>query len=661
MKTPDTDWFRAEQSYTDEAMGETTLPRLFLDSAARHGVADAQWYKGGVYDRSLTPEILDAPLADEYGAVSYDRMADIVRHLAAGFRELGVAAGDRVGIYADTRMEWAQSDLALLSAGAVVTTVYTESSAEQAQYLFDDPDATGVVCENETLLERVLAVEADLDLSFIVVMDDIEGYDEAPVDVHTLAEVHDQGVAAYDADEFASWVDATDPADLATLIYTSGTTGKPKGVRLTHANIHANVDQVRKRFAPRPDRDPDVPTLDADSRSLSFLPLAHVYERTAGHFAMFASGATVAYAESTDTIATDIQLVRPTSATSVPRVYERIFARMREQAGGSPVSERVFAWAVGVAREYARTDAPGIGLRVRHALADRLVYSTVQESLGGRLELFISGGGSLSKRLAELFEGMGLPIHEGYGLTETSPVVSTNPPEDLRPGTLGPLVVDTEGRLDETAVSEAQRERADGDVGELLVRGPNVTDGYHEQPEATEAAFTEAEDGGDPWFRTGDIIESTADGYLVYHDRLKELLVLDTGKNVAPAPIEDEFATSERVAQAMVVGDGRKFVAALLVPDFEALRRWAVREGLDLPEDPEQLVDDDRVREWIRADVEQVNESLAGHERIKEFRLVATEWTPDNDLLTPSMKLKRRNIRDRFANALEDIYGEADS
>jgi len=460
MIETDTEWFRAESTYSDPSIGETTIPRMFFDSVDRNGPRDAQWYKGGVYDRSLTPDVLPSAMTGEFAAVTYAEMADIVRSLAVGFRELGVERDDRVGIYADTRMEWAQSDLALLSAGATVTTVYTESSAEQTRYLLDDPDAVGVVCEDAALLDTLVGIEGDLDLEFIVVIDEYEGYEDRD-DILSLADVYERGSEAYDESSVEGWIDDQSMDELASLIYTSGTTGKPKGVKLTHRNFRANVNQVRRRFADRPDRD-DVPTLGPETRALSFLPLAHVYERTSGHFVMFASGATVAYAESTDTVADDLATVRPTSATSVPRIYERVFATMREQASGSDLSESIFEWAVDVAREYARSDSPGIGLRAKHALADRLVYSSVKETMGGNVEMFISGGGSLSQRLAELFEGMGLPIHEGYGLTETAPVVSTNPPDDLRSGTLGPPLADIEAKLDPSVVSDDQRANAEG-------------------------------------------------------------------------------------------------------------------------------------------------------------------------------------------------------
>ncbi|MEF8861029.1 MAG: long-chain fatty acid--CoA ligase [Haloarculaceae archaeon] len=651
MSSETTGWREAEAAYTDEVIGDDTIPRLFEAAAGRHADLEAQWYKGGVYERSLADGVVPPAPPDQYAALTYGEMRDVVRNLAAGFRELGVASGDRVGILADTRMEWAQSDLALLAAGAVVTTVYTESSRSQVEYLLSDPEADGVVVENAELLERVLDVEDGLDLAFVVVLDEFGGHDDRD-DVYSLAEVHGLGAEAFDLEHYESWLDERGSDDLASLIYTSGTTGKPKGVMLTHRNFRANVNQCRKRFAPRPDRDPDVPSIDESDRSLSFLPLAHVFERLAGHYLMFATGATVAYAESSDTVAEDIGLVRPTVATSVPRVYQRIYDSMREQASESGFKSRVFQWAVGVGRRYATTDRPGPLLRAKYGLADRLVFSTVKEQMGGNVEFFVSGGGSLSKRLAELFDGMGLPILEGYGLTEASPVVSTNPPEDIRAGTLGPPLHGIETKIDGDAITEDQRESASGTIGELLVKGPNVTQGYWNRPDATEGAFTE-----DGWFRTGDIIERTEDGYLVYHDRLKGILVLDTGKNVAPGPIEDEFATSDRVDQIMVMGDDEKFVSALCVPNFEGVERWAERNDVDLPEDPAAICENEAVQRWIDEEIIEVNEEFSKHERIKQFRLVPDEWTPENDLLTPSLKLKRRNILARYEEQVREIYG----
>ena len=666
---PDGEWWAAERDHDDDVVGTDTLAEMFDGAVERYGDASAQRYKGGVYDRSLTDGIVPAAPPGEYADLSYAEMGAIVRNLAAGFRDLGVEPGDRVGIFADTRMEWALADFALLAAGAVVTTVYTDSSPRQVRYLLDDPGATGVVAGSADLLEQVREVEDDLDLSFSVVMDEFDGGDAsddansgqpgsngaaAGTETLTLGDLHDRGEAVFDADAYRGWLAEREPDDLASIIYTSGTTGQPKGVRLTHRNFRANVTQCRKRMGPRPDKGPDVPVLDENSKTISFLPLAHVFERLSGHFLMFASGATVGYAESPDTLPEDLGLLAPTTGASVPRVYERIFDNMREQASGSALTERIFEWSVGVAKAYARSDDPGAVLGAKRAVADRLVYSAVRDRLGGDVEFLVSGGGSLSEELADLFLGMDVPIVEGYGLTETAPVISVNPPEAIRTGTMGPPVTDVSARIDESAVGGEEFD-ADGPVGELLVAGPNVTDGYWQREAETAATFTD-----DGYFRTGDIVAATEEGYLVYRDRLKQIIVLSTGKNVAPEPIEERFATSDRVDQVMVVGDERKFVGALVVPNVEAVRRWADREGVDLPDGLEAICRDERVHEWVGEAVEAVNADLERVERIKRFELVPDEWTSNNDLLTPSMKKKRRNIREVHADAIDRIYADAD-
>ncbi|SEH16947.1 long-chain acyl-CoA synthetase [Natronorubrum sediminis] len=647
-------WRDAEREYEDEVIGETTLGRLFEDTVERNANRPAQQYKGGIYDRSLTDSVLPAADSGEFRSISYSEMRDIVRNVSAGFHDLGVGQGDRVGLFANTRMEWAQCDFALLSAGAVITTVYTSSSPDQVEYLLDDPDASAVVVENEDLLEKVLTVEDDLDLEFIVSMDEVSGYDDRD-DIMTLADVYERGEETFDLEAHQERVDAPEMDDLASLIYTSGTTGQPKGVQLTHKNFRSNVNAVRKRFAPRPDKPDDVPALDEDSLAMSYLPLAHVFERTAGHFVLFATGACVAYAEDPDTLQEDFATVQPTTATSVPRVYEKIYDGIREQASESGAKRRIFEWATDVGVEYQRADSPGPILNAKQRLADKLVFSTVREALGGEIELLISGGGSLSPELCQLYHAMGLPIYEGYGLTETSPVVSTNPPEAVEIGTIGPALPGVELDVDESVADQEAFADDPGDVGELLVNGPNVTQGYWNKPGATEGAFTE-DDDGERWFRTGDIVHLRPDGYLEFRDRVKQIIVLSTGKNVAPGPIEDGFAASEVVEQCMVVGNDEKYIGALVVPNTEHIRDWADEEGIDLPDDLEEMCDDERVREYVGEEVQRVNEDFEKHETIKRFELVPQEFTEENEMLTPTMKKKRRVILDEFDDRVDRIY-----
>jgi len=644
-------WRDAERAWDDPVAGETTMARTFARSARRHADGDAQAYKGGVYDRSLAPEVVHPAPDGGFRRLSYAEMAGIVRALAAGFRDLCVAPGDRVGILAHTRMEWAQADFALLSAGAVVTTVYTDASPSGVEYLLSNAGATGVVVGNTDHVERIATVEDALDLSFVVVMDAVpaEARADLAADVYTLAEIHDRGAGVDDA-TVESYLDARDPEDLASLVYTSGTTGRPKGVELTHRNFKANVDQCRARFGPRPDRETAV--IHAESRLVSVLPLAHVFERLTGHFLAFASGATVAYAESPDTLREDFAAIRPTAGTSVPRVYEKIYGAIRAEASGSPLKERVFEWATGVGRAYHEAEDPGTWLRARHWIADRLVFATVREALGGEIEYLISGGGSLSPDLCRLYHGMGLPILEGYGLTETAPVISANPPEAPVVGTMGPPLIGVETRLDASVASIEPD--SGGEVGELLVRGPNVAEGYWNRPGETEESFTP-----EGWFRTGDIVEIDPDGYLTFRERGKQILVLSTGKNVAPGPIEDAFAPTGLVEQCMVVGNERKFVGALIVPNVEAVRAWAEEVGIDLPEGKAAVCADERVHDRIADAVAAVNEEFEPHERIKQFRLVPEEFTAENGLLTPTLKKKRRDIQAAHADRIEEVYADA--
>jgi long-chain acyl-CoA synthetase len=640
-----------DREYTDDVIASETLPRTFENAADRHTDKPAQSYKGGVYDRTLAPDVVEPAAHGEFETLTYGQMRDIVRNLAAGFRDLGVEPDDRVGIFAHTRMEWAQCDFGVLAAGGAITTVYASSSPRQVKHLLGDSDAVGVVVENERMLDRVREVEADLDLEFVVTMDHV-----ADDDAIALDEVYERGREAFDRDTYEGWLDDRDYEDLASLIYTSGTTGQPKGVTLSHRNFRENVNQCRKRFGPKPGRDPDVPSLSYEDRHVSFLPLAHVFERLSGHFLMFATGAHVCYAESPDTLREDFGLYQPTSGTSVPRVYEKLYDAIREQATESPVKERIFEWATDVGRDYHAADSPGLVLRGKRAVADKLVFEQVRDALGGEIDFFISGGGSLSADLCSLYHGMGLPILEGYGLTETSPVLTVNPPEAPQVGTIGPALEDTELTVDETVASPEQKERYDGEVGELLARGPQVFDGYWNLPDATEEAFVERD--GHEWFRTGDVVVIQDDGYVRFLERAKQLLTLSTGKNVAPGPIEDAFAASPLVEQAMVVGDGHKFVSAIIVPNAAGIRSWAESEGIDVPEDDDALCRDDRVYDRIQQEVDSVNENFESYEQIKQFRLVATEFTEENDLLTPTMKKKRRNILDTFADTIGDMYAE---
>ncbi|MCX2819504.1 AMP-binding protein, partial [Haladaptatus sp. F3-133] len=469
------------------------------------------------------------------------------------------------------------------------------------------------------------------------------------------------------------WLDDLSLNDLCTLIYTSGTTGQPKGVEISHGNFRACLNQMWKRLGPRPDKPDEMVTLDDDLRILSFLPLAHAFERFV-HFSMLTAGATIAYAEDVEPepLREDMRKIRPNGIATVPRLLEKIYDAVLERASGSFVGRRVFDWSVSVGQDcwgfyescdeptgvaYYTRDLPPV-LRAKHAVADRLVYSRIREALGGEIEGFLSAGGSLSEDLARTYLGMGLPVFEGYGMTEASPVISVAPPEEPRVGKLGPPLCDVEVRVDVSRVgtSVVENDALDGEVGELLVRGPNVFGGYRNKPDETDEAFEEADDDGDDWFRTGDVVEVGEDGYLRFVDRVKSLVVLSTGKNVPAERVEDAVVASEYIDQCMLVGDERKFVGALVVPSVHRIRDRADEEGLDLPDNDEALVNDEAVRGLIEEEIQEANADFEGFERIKGFRIVADEWTEENGLMTPTMKKKRREIRDEYADEIGSIY-----
>lgn len=631
------DWKEAERQYEDEITRVTTIPELFEQSITRYGNKPAHAYKGGIHDRSLADTAFPSVEPETYESLGYTEVGDIVRYLASGFAAMDISPGDRVVICADTRIEWALCDFAVQAIGGVVTTAYPGSSSDQLQYLIEDPAAEHVVVGTTSLLSSVVQSGSVSQLQTIVVMDSLDGFQlNSDVDVFSLEGVYETGREEFDPELYEAWIADVDPQDLATIVYTSGTTGQPKGVKLTHRNLCANISQLRKRMADRPDKSPEAPSVTSGMRSLSFLPLAHIFERLSGHFFTFASGVCVHYAESPETLQQNLPAVQPELLTSVPRVYEKLYSSIQEQAS-PPVKSRVFEWATDVAKQYQRASSPGVVLRGKYSVAESLVFSDIHDALGGNIELLISGGGTISTELCELYHGMGFNIVEGYGLTEASPVVSVNPPEAVQIGTIGHPLPGVDVSIDTDVVEDGVFD-VDGAVGDLLVKGENVTSGYWDMPEVTSELFT------DGWLRTGDIVHQRPDGYLEFKEREKQMLVLSTGKNVAPAPIEDSFSTSEFVEQCMVVGDSEKMVSALIVPRFEGIVAWAEEAGVDIPSDPVEMCESDAVRNQIQKEVNWVNIGFEPHETIKEFYLISEGFTEENGLLTPSQKKKRQQI-----------------
>ncbi|WP_420447059.1 AMP-dependent synthetase/ligase [Candidatus Palauibacter sp.] len=570
-----------------------------------------------------------------WASVSTDDIGGRARAIALGLRTKGFVAGDRVAILSQTRLEWALADWGIVMAGLTSVPVYPVLPADQVRYILADSGARAVFVEDQEQLDKIAEVEGDLPaLELVIAFGAVTAPGGSSLVTMQLDALSDLGESAPEAlaSTYESHARATRPEDLATLIYTSGTTGDPKGVMLTHANFHSNADMALRVFP-----------IDSTHVALALLPLAHVFERTVGHYIMWRAGVTVAYAESPNTVARDLGEVSPTFMAAVPRVFEKVLERAEasaREAGGA--KQKIFNWARGVGEARAMAELEGrpvgSGLRLQSALADRLVFSKLRARTGGRVQYFVSGGAPLAPAVARFFFAARLPIVEGYGLTETSPAVSFNPLDAIRLGTVGKPIPGTEIRIA-------------GD-GEILVRGPQIMAGYFNKPEATAEAIDE-----DAWFHTGDVGEIDEDGYLRITDRKKDLIITAYGKNIAPQPIEAEIKRHPMVAEAVMLGDGGKFPIVIVVPEFEAVRPelHGVEEAADA-----DLVTDARTRGMIERAVRESCRDLAHYERPRDVLLVPGPFTVESGELTPTLKVKRRVIEARFSGAIEALYERAE-
>ena len=549
-----------------------------------------------------------------------------VRALAATYLGWGIEKGDRIAILSENRWEWAVADFAALAIGAVDVPIYPTLTAEQTGQLLADSGSRIAVVSTREQYEKVAAFRAQTSVEQIVMMDDMasrDGIDAIPFS--SLMPNLGEASSAAERVEFDLRARSIRPEDLATIIYTSGTTGEPKGVMLTHGNIASNASYSTVGIGFR-----------QDDRSISFLPLSHI---TARHldYALFAQGVTIAYCASFDKLPAAMRSVQPSIFVGVPRVYEKIRQEVERRASLTAIKKRLLSWAIATGRRHR--DAILDDRLPRSAmwrLAAKLVLAKIHAAFGGRARLFIAGGAPLGMDTAGWFADAGIRILEGYGLTETSPVIALNKPGAYRIGSVGKPLPNMECRL---AVD-----------GELLVRGPSVFQGYWQKPLETAATFT-----ADGWFRTGDIARIDEDGFLFITDRKKELLKTSGGKMIAPQPIEGKLKANLLVGQAALVGDRHKFISVLISPNFAALEAWAGEKGIAAA-DRRALVAAPQVVAEYQAIVERVNAGLANFETMKRFRLVPEEWSLEGGELTPSLKLKRRVIGVRYAAVIDEIY-----
>jgi long-chain acyl-CoA synthetase len=566
----------------------------------------------------------------EWFALSYGQLADRVQDLSLGLLELGIQPGDRVAILSENRPEWAIADYACLTARCTDVPIYPTLPSKQAEHNLRDSGAAAVFVSSRQQMEKVLEAKGRLPaLRHVIAFDD----DARGRGVLSLEQVYARGRSA--RAHRTSWqADALKarPEDLATLLYTSGTTGEMKGVMLTHGNIASNVTSCCGLF-----------TFGQDDECLSFLPLSHIFERMFGHYSMFHSGVLINYAESLDTVAADMQRWRPTVMASTPRLYEKIYARVLDQVrSGSRMRQRIFFWAKRVGEAAAerrmahRRLSPALALKQR--LADRLVFSKLRARTGGRLRFFISGGAPLSADIAKFFHAAGMPILEGYGLTETSPVIAVNTFQHAKLGTVGLPIPGVEVKI--------------APDGEVLTRGPHVMAGYYQKPQAT----TDALDS-EGWFHTGDIGLLDDEGFLCITDRKKDIIVTAGGKNIAPQPIESLAKTSKFVSNAVMLGDRRRFPIMLIVPNLQTLTAWASQQGIQA-DGPAALLATPEVQHKLEREVRTTLRDLASFEVPKKLLLLPNDFSVEAGELTPTLKVKRRVVEQRHREAIEELYKE---
>ena len=600
-------------------MNRGTLTQLFFTTVDRH---------------AGLPAAFRSKVGGAWVSVTHGETLERVQAISLGLRELGIKRGDKVAIISENRAEWALSDYACLCASATDVPIYPTLTAKQTEYILRDSESVAVFCSTAAQVAKVLEVKGALPgLQQIIVFDGDAAAGRPGV--ISLAALEGRGRAV--VSKHPTWkADAlrVGPEDLATLIYTSGTTGDPKGVMLSHYNIWSNV-QAALQMIP----------IGTGDECLSMLPLSHSYERMVD-YTLFQAGVIINYAESFDTVAANLQDVKPTVVLSVPRLYEKVYARVLENAlSGSAIKRTIFFWAKRAGENWATLSLAGLpipgGLALKKKVADRLVFAKLRARTGGRIRFFVSGAAPLSADIAKFFYSAGLPVIEGYGLTESSPVLTLNPLDRIKLGTVGRAIPGVELKI--------------ASDGEILAHGPNIMQGYYNLPEATKETID-----ADGWLHTGDIGEVDSDGYLKITDRKKELLKTAGGKYIAPQPIELAVKRNKFVANAMLYGDRRKFPIILIVANFDNLERWARERSLTYGTHAELIALPD-VQAKVEREVMSMLAHLAKFETPKKVLLLEKDFTIESGELTPTLKVKRRVVEQHYKDQIDATYSAEDA
>jgi len=563
---------------------------------------------------------------DKWATLTYREFGDQIKSLACAMIKSGVKKGDSVGIFSANRYEWAVSDFACILVGAVSVPIYATNTKEQAQFIIKDAGIELIFAGNEFQYQSLVAIHSEgVPLQVVSYERDLEIDASFTVPFETFKNVKDQSEYISEMNHRSGQIKAD---DVTTIIYTSGTTGNPKGVMLSHGNLFHQFEAVDANF--------NVTSADT---SLCFLPLSHVYERMWSYY-VYLKGAVHTYLEDPKKVIETMQEIKPTAMVSVPRLYEKIYASvMNSQENASALKKLLFNVALKVGAEYNersfRNQPTGLGLRLKHKFLDVLVLSKVRAAVGGKKNFFSAGGAPLEKSIEEFFLACGLLICQGYGLTETSPMVSYNTPNNFKFGTVGKLVPNCEVRI--------------ADNGEIQVRGPQVMKGYFNNPAASKEAIVEG------WFKTGDIGEFDEDGFLKITDRIKDLIITSGGKNIAPLNIETLVGKDFYIEQIIAIGDKRNFISALVVPAFESLEAWAHKKKIQF-QNNEDLINHPHVIDFFRERIDHHSQKLAQYETIKKFKLLSKPFTMEGGEITPTLKLKRKQINEKFKALIDSMY-----
>ncbi|MFZ2322658.1 MAG: long-chain fatty acid--CoA ligase [Ignavibacteriaceae bacterium] len=599
----------------------TTIPRLYQ-------------YLTEEYSKETNNFVIKHKVAGKYAGITYDQFKEETDLFAFGLASLGIKKEDKIAIISENRPEWVYSDFAILSLGAIDVPLYPSLTAESIEFILNNSESKGVIVSTKFQLNKVMKIRNKCRyLKFIILLNE-KDFDPENKDLLTFSKVQELG-KSYREEHSTFLKDnltVIKPNDVCTIIYTSGTTGEPKGVVLTHHNILSNVQSALDSF---PISNKDV--------FLSFLPLCHIFERMAGYYTAFAAKCVVCYAESIETVAQNLIDVKPTIMTSVPRLFERINSKIIKNIDSQPLKkQKVFYWAMDVGIRFNDAKKQGnvpLSLSLKHKLADKLVYGKLREKIGGNLRFFISGGAALPLYLGKFFEAIGIKILEGYGLTESSPVIAANRFDDYKFGSVGKPFPGVEIKI--------------ASDGEILVKGPNIMQGYYKNKKETEATIK------DGWLYTGDIGVFDADGFLIITDRKKHLFKTSAGKYIAPNPIESLFLASKYIDQFVLIGDRRMFLTALIVPDFDAVKEYADSHKIPY-EKVEDLVRDEQIYKMLDKEMDQFQKKLANYERVRKFVLLDRPFTIESGEITPNLKIKRKYVEERYQDLIEQMYQSLD-